>query len=65
MFMCNKCGTLYCLKCSQALSNLENACWVCDAPFDESKPVKPFNKAEEEVDIEISEKPQKKPKTKK
>ena len=64
LFMCKECGAFYCEKCSDALSNLENACWVCETPFDESKPVKPF-KREEEIDIEISEKPQKKPKTKK
>ena len=63
IFLCPECDTFYCSKCSEALSNLENACWVCNEPFDESKPVKPFKK--EEVDIEISEKPQKKPKTKK
>lgn len=61
-YICPECDALYCIKCSEALSNLENACWVCNEPFDESKPTKPFK--QEEVDIEISEKPQKKPKTK-
>jgi hypothetical protein len=61
MFICPDCNTFYCKKCSDALSTLENACWVCDTPFDESKPTKPY-KREEEIDIEISEKPQKKPK---
>jgi hypothetical protein len=41
------------------MSNLENACWVCNAPIDPSKPVKPFKKETEK--IEISEKPKKKP----
>jgi len=59
IYLCPECSTFYCLKCSEALSNLENACWVCETPFDESKPVKPFKK-EEEIDVEISEKPQKK-----
>ncbi|GAI76416.1 unnamed protein product, partial [marine sediment metagenome] len=36
-FMCSKCGTFYCLKCSEALSNLENACWACNNPIDKSK----------------------------
>ncbi|MFW9827957.1 MAG: hypothetical protein ACFFEY_10210 [Candidatus Thorarchaeota archaeon] len=39
-YICPKCNALYCVKCSDALTNLENACWVCDTPFDESKPVK-------------------------
>jgi hypothetical protein len=60
IYLCPDCSTFYCSKCSEALVNLENACWVCDTPFDESKPVKPFEK-EEEVEVEISEKPQKKP----
>jgi Ca2+/Na+ antiporter len=60
--LCPVCNVLYCQKCALALTNLENACWVCNAPFDESKPVKPFKKAEEIEEIEISEKPQKKSK---
>ncbi|MFX1346114.1 MAG: hypothetical protein ACFFAI_13465 [Promethearchaeota archaeon] len=39
-YVCPKCNVLYCVKCSEALTNLENACWVCETPFDESKPVK-------------------------
>jgi len=39
-YVCPKCNALYCVKCSDALTNLENACWVCDTPFDESKPAK-------------------------
>ncbi|MFX1338925.1 MAG: hypothetical protein ACFFDK_09975 [Promethearchaeota archaeon] len=44
VYICPKCDALYCNNCSQALSNLENACWVCNTPFDESKPVKPYKK---------------------
>jgi len=39
LFMCPECDVLYCLKCSNALSDAENACWVCESPIDESKPV--------------------------
>jgi len=39
-YICPKCNTFYCVKCSEALTNLENSCWVCETPFDESKPVK-------------------------
>ena len=42
MYTCPACDALYCIKCSDSLSNLENACWVCNTPFDESKPTKPF-----------------------
>lgn len=37
-YVCPECDVLYCLRCSKALSNLENACWVCETPFDEVKP---------------------------
>ena len=57
-FIC-KCDALYCENCARALANSENACWACNGPIDESKPVKPFKK-EEGVDIEISEKKAKK-----
>ena len=35
-----ECGVIYCGNCAQALTNLENVCWVCDNPIDYSKPVK-------------------------
>ncbi|MFX1329426.1 MAG: hypothetical protein ACFE91_14950 [Promethearchaeota archaeon] len=55
-FMCSGCGAFYCLKCSTALINLENACWVCNTPIDKSKPSKPYKKE----DIKIERKAQKK-----
>ena len=64
LFICTECKSLYCKKCAQALSVLENMCWACDAQIDESKPMKPF-KSEEEMELEISEEPQKKPRTEK
>ena len=48
MFMCPECETFYCEKCAHALEGLENACWVCGALIDESKPAKPFKKEKEE-----------------
>ena len=54
VYICPDCGTFYCNKCSDTLSNLENACWVCNVPFDESKPVKPFK--EETVEVESQRK---------
>lgn len=52
LYMCPDCNSFYCVNCSEALSNAENACWVCDAPLDDSRPSKPFKK-EEKLDIEI------------
>jgi len=52
IFLCPECDTFYCSKCSEALSNVENACWVCETPFDESKPVSLPEKKEEEVVVE-------------
>ncbi len=46
IFTCPKCNILYCKKCVEALTTLENACWVCNAPFDESKPSIPYKRAE-------------------
>ena len=61
-FICQKCKALYCDNCARTLSDLENACWVCNAPFDESKPSKPYKKEKEDVEIVVSDTPQKIPK---
>jgi len=50
-FIC-KCDVLYCEKCARTLSDSENMCWVCGVPFDKSKPVKPYKRAEEKVIVE-------------
>ncbi|MCK4380817.1 MAG: tetratricopeptide repeat protein [Candidatus Lokiarchaeota archaeon] len=51
MFTC-KCDTVYCENCARALTDLENTCWVCNAPIDKSKPIKPYEKEiMEEKDI--------------
>ncbi|MFX1340851.1 MAG: hypothetical protein ACFFDK_19730 [Promethearchaeota archaeon] len=52
LYMCPECDTFYCNKCSDTLANLENACWVCGTPFDESKPVKLPKKNKDEIEIE-------------
>ena len=51
-FICPECDTLYCEKCARTLSTLENACWVCDAPLDESKPVRLSSEEEDAVLID-------------
>jgi hypothetical protein len=47
MYTC-MCNTIYCENCARALINLENACWVCNRPIDPEKPVKSYEKKEEE-----------------
>ena len=55
-YMCPKCNTLYCVNCSEALSNLENTCWVCNEPIDETKPVKLQKAVDELIDIKSDKK---------
>ena len=52
MYAC-ECNANYCESCAQALTNLENVCWACDAPMDKTKPVKRY---EEEEISEITQK---------
>ncbi len=60
-YICPKCSALYCIKCSETLSELENMCWVCQTPFDESKPVKPYKKEEEtKIGVESAKNKEKK-----
>ena len=56
-FICSRCETLYCEKCAKILSNLENACWVCNEPIDKSKPSKPYKEetSEESKGLATSE----------
>ena len=49
IYLCPECDALYCIKCSEALSTLENVCWSCYTPIDPAKPIKL-----KEKDIEIS-----------
>lgn len=50
-YICNNCEALYCHKCAETLSNLENQCWVCDVPIDDTKPVKHQEPNEKELEI--------------
>jgi tetratricopeptide (TPR) repeat protein len=49
IYVCD-CNAIYCESCVKALINLENACWVCESPIDQSKPVKHFGR--DKVDVE-------------
>ncbi len=55
LYICPGCDALYCTKCSEALAHLENACWSCNAPFDESRPVqKPSAMGKDEPAIGVT-----------
>lgn len=49
-YICPMCDALYCMNCAQALTNLENVCWVCDSPIDDSKPVEESTKSEDIIE---------------
>ncbi len=49
VYICHKCEALSCQKCASSLSDLENACWSCNHPFDPAKAAKPYQKEEEIV----------------
>lgn len=52
-YICTNCEALYHHDCARTLSELENACWVCNQPIDKSKPTKPFKIVEEKPVGEI------------
>lgn len=47
IYLCPECDAIYCIKCSEAISKLDNGCWSCYTPIDPTKPVKLQEKAEE------------------
>jgi len=51
-YVCPECDALYCIKCSNALTDLENECWVCNTAFDESRALEAVKKPEKAVEIE-------------
>jgi hypothetical protein len=53
LFICTDCDALYCGKCAETLSNKENSCWVCNTPFDKSKPSHPFKFVETKEEIAV------------
>ncbi len=48
IYLCPDCDALYCSRCAGALSSSENACWVCETPIDDSKPVNVIHEIDEE-----------------
>jgi len=57
IYICPECNSIYCNNCAQTLTNLENACWVCNAPIDALKPIIPIKEEEQEFSIKTSGKP--------
>ena len=60
IYVC-ECDAIYCENCVKALIDLENACWVCETPIDQSRPIKYFKKDEVEIKKIIIGKENKKP----
>jgi len=56
LFLCPDCETFYCDNCAKKLSEIENECWVCNTPFDESKPSKAYKESESSIKVETDEK---------
>jgi len=54
-YICPDCEAIYCITCVKALSDLENACWVCKSPFDPSKPVRLIEFEDEDLIVETDE----------
>jgi len=48
-FICPECGAFYCIKCIDAIIQIENACWSCQNPLDPSQQIK---KIEDDIPIE-------------
>jgi hypothetical protein len=55
-YICMNCEALYHQDCARTLSDLENACWVCNEPIDKTKATQPFQLVEEkEVGVILEE----------
>ncbi len=51
IYICPTCNSIYCNGCTQAVIDLENQCWSCNSPIDNSKPVKPYKP---EIEIKVT-----------
>ena len=51
-FLCD-CKAIYCEKCARALEKMENACWVCGGPFDNTKPIKKIEEDDQQIQLEM------------
>jgi hypothetical protein len=64
IYICPECKSLYCEKCAKELIQIDNMCWGCMGPIDDSKPIKPSEELDKEIIVDVSQKPLKKPKKK-
>lgn len=62
IYVCPECEALYCENCVRTLENLENSCWICNRPFNESKPSKPFKIKDKNLDPKLLDSMNKLPK---
>ncbi|MCK4384179.1 MAG: tetratricopeptide repeat protein, partial [Candidatus Lokiarchaeota archaeon] len=60
IYLC-ECDAIYCENCVKALIDLENTCWVCETPIDQSRPIKHFKKDEVEIKKKITNKEDREP----
>ncbi|MCK5182732.1 MAG: hypothetical protein KAQ95_00410 [Candidatus Heimdallarchaeota archaeon] len=60
IYVC-ECDAIYCESCVKALVELENTCWVCEAPIDQSRPIKHFKKDDVEIKKKIASKEDREP----
>lgn len=53
IYLCPGCDALYCKNCKNLILERENACWVCNNPIDESRPIKIYTspKLEEQTKV--------------
>jgi hypothetical protein len=56
VFICPNCNSIYCKGCAEALIAIENECWTCNIPIDNSKPIKSLKLEEPRTFIKIKKK---------
>jgi len=61
IFICPQCKSIYCAKCAQELIKIDNMCWGCAEPIDDSKPISPIKQEDEDIVVDVTQdKPKKK-----
>jgi tetratricopeptide (TPR) repeat protein len=64
IYICPQCSSIYCKGCAEAVIEIENACWICELPIDESRPSQLIEKEEEKTKFD-AKKSKRTPKDKK
>lgn len=61
IFICPQCKSIYCAKCAHELIKIDNMCWGCAGPIDDSKPISPIKQEDEDIVVDAAQdKPKKK-----